>query len=45
MAAIELKKKNWIFVKKYETWFKKLEPSAVDAIGAPADTNRTSAAG
>lgn len=25
LAAVELKKKNWKFVKKFETWFKKVE--------------------
>ena len=25
LAAVELKKKNWKFVKKFETWFKKME--------------------
>jgi len=27
MAAVELKKKNWMFVKKFETWFKKADGS------------------
>ena len=26
-AAVELKKKNWMFHKKYQTWFKKLDPT------------------
>ena len=25
MAAVELKKKKWIFQKKFETWFKKAD--------------------
>ena len=27
MAAVELKKKNWMFHKKYHTWFRKAEAS------------------
>lgn len=27
LAAIELKKKNWMFHKKYQTWFRKVEAS------------------
>merc|ERR1719362_1722140 len=25
LAAVELKRKNWKFVKRFETWFKKVE--------------------
>lgn len=25
MAAVELKKENWLFNKRFETWFKKVE--------------------
>lgn len=41
MAAVELKKKNWMFVKKFETWFKKVDggepraqPSGKDGVSA-----------
>lgn len=27
LAAMELKRKNWLFHKKYHTWFRKAEPS------------------
>jgi len=37
LAAVELKKRNWKFVKKFETWFKKVEsasnPAQAAAIG------------
>jgi len=26
LAAVELKKKNWKFNKKFETWFRKADP-------------------
>lgn len=26
LAALELKKKNWMFHKKYQTWFRRTEP-------------------
>lgn len=29
LAAVELKKKNWRFVKKFETWFKKVDSEPV----------------
>lgn len=31
LAAVELKKKNWKFVKKFETWFKKVESGSESA--------------
>jgi len=37
LAAVELKKKNWKFVKKFETWFKKVE-------GDPTATGSTPSA-
>lgn len=34
LAAVELKKKNWKFNKKFETWFKKADngPNVLDAV-------------
>ena len=43
LAAVELKKKNWMFVRKFETWFKKVEtdtPSSNTPSGTtPAQTS------
>lgn len=33
LAAIELKRKNWMFHKKYHTWFRRAEPSEALAKG------------
>lgn len=27
LAAVELKKKNWMFHKKYHTWFRRADPN------------------
>lgn len=40
LAAVELKKKNWKFVKKFETWFKKLD-SGEPQRAAPGDGGQT----
>jgi len=43
LAAVELKKKNWKFVKKFETWFKKVESEgAASSASAAASTASTS---
>ena len=40
LAAVELKKKGWKFVKKFETWFKKVETASGEATAStPAGTS------
>jgi CCR4-NOT transcriptional regulation complex NOT5 subunit len=36
LAAVELKKKNWRFHKKYRTWFRKVD----DQKANPSDNNQ-----
>lgn len=40
MAAVELKKKNWKFNKKFETWFKKADAGTSQLDGAQANAQR-----
>lgn len=42
LAAVELKRKNWKFVKKFETWFKKVEPTSESGAAYSSQGNGTS---
>ena len=39
LAAVELKRKNWKFVKKFETWFKKVEPTSESGANSSSQVN------
>jgi len=32
LAAVELKKENWLFNKRFETWFKKVDTAASSSL-------------